>query len=194
MNFAPEKKVTIGQSAVVGIYLLSLVLFVLGSSYASVPLYQLFCQSTGFGGTVQVNHNYGATTQSILLSQEASTHPITINFNADSSNDLPWKCKPMVNHIQVLPGDTALTSFIAHNLSDHPITGVSIYHVTPAKVGIYFNKIQCFCFEEQRLKAHEHVELPILFFLDSEFSQDPMMQDITSITLSYTFFRSDSSF
>lgn len=91
--------------------------------------------------------------------------------------------------MKVYPGDTALTFYIAHNLSDEAITGVATYNVSPPKAGIYFNKIQCFCFEEQRLKGNEYVELPILFFIDSDFLIDPKMHDIDTITLSYTFFK-----
>jgi cytochrome c oxidase assembly protein subunit 11 len=98
-----------------------------------------------------------------------------------------------MNKIKVYPGDTALTFYIAKNTSDHAISGISTYHVTPAKVGIYFNKIQCFCFEEQRLKPNESIEMPVLFFLDADFKTDPKMQDVESITLSYTFYKSDFS-
>lgn len=93
-----------------------------------------------------------------------------------------------MNKMIVYPGDTALTFYIAHNKTNDPITGISTYHVTPTKAGIYFNKIQCFCFEEQRLKPHECIEMPILFYIDSDFTKDPKMKDIDTITLSYTFF------
>lgn len=83
--------------------------------------------------------------------------------------------------------------YIAQNFSDQAISGISTYHVTPQKVGIYFNKIQCFCFEEQRLKAHESIEVPVLFFIDPDLENDPKMRDVDTITLSYTFFRSAGS-
>lgn len=88
------------------------------------------------------------------------------------------------------PGDTALAFFSAHNHSPFPLSGIASYHVSPPKVGIYFNKIQCFCFEEQRLKAGETIEMPILFYLDPDFILDPNMKDVDSITLSYTFYPS----
>ena len=95
--------------------------------------------------------------------------------------------------MQVYPGDTALTFYTAKNNTPEPIYGISTYHVTPPKVGIYFNKVQCFCFEEQRLKGNQSVEMPILFFIDPAFTQDPKMKDVDSITLSYTFYRSFGS-
>lgn len=90
---------------------------------------------------------------------------------------------------QVLPGETALAFYDAENRTDEEIIGISSYNVTPAKAGIYFNKIQCFCFEEQRLKPKEHVEMPVFFFLDPEFANDPKMVDVDEITLSYTFYK-----
>lgn len=199
----------------VALYLISLVIFILGLSYASVPLYQLFCQATGFGGTIQTyestimmektnklkNTSLEQNIQEMAREEgtkeksniSSKLKPITIYFNADISEgeqEFPWKFKPTISQIQVYPGDTALTFFIANNTSSNAISGVSTYHVSPAKVGIYFNKIQCFCFEEQRLKPYESIEMPVLFFLDSDFIYDPKMQDVDSITLSYTFFPS----
>jgi len=81
-----------------------------------------------------------------------------------------------------------LTFYIAHNKTNNPLTGIATYHVTPPKVGIYLNKVQCFCFEEQRLKPHETIEMPILFFIDTDFFKDPKMRDVDTITLSYTFY------
>jgi hypothetical protein len=126
-----------------------------------------------------------------LASRGAQTppNPLTIHLSANTSNDLPWDLKPTLSKIKVYPGDTALTFYIAHNLSNQAQTGVATYNISPAKAGIYFNKIQCFCFEEQRLKGNESVELPILFFIDSDFLKDPKMKDIESINLSYTFFK-----
>ena len=91
--------------------------------------------------------------------------------------------------MRVYPGDTALTFYMAENKTDEPVSGISTYNVTPQKAGTYFNKIQCFCFEEQRLKPHESIEMPILFFIDSDFLEDPKMKDVSTITLSYTFYR-----
>jgi len=268
-------------------------MLILGLSYASVPLYQLFCQATGFGGTTQkdavlkdfeekkgnmlkslktkenitsskelfdtlqtqdINPPSLDTAKEWSSSEVRSLEPpllkslesgslknlekldtvqsldkyltkrkdswgeelkdlesvkkekkniddvlktkmsvnkfITINLNADVQDDLPWTFKPTMNQIKVYPGDTALTFFIAKNTSENAISGISSYNVSPAKVGIYFNKIQCFCFEEQRLKGNESMEMPVLFFVDKDFVDDPRMLDVESITLSYTFFKS----
>ena len=140
----------------------------------------------GTSGDVSQIHiaNLGQTSQSSLRQA-----PITIHLCADVPGNLPWELKPSVQKIKVYPGDTALTFYLAHNLSDEAVTGVATYGVSPAKAGAHFNKIQCFCLEEQRLKGHEYVELPILFFIDPEFSKDPKMKDIDCVTLSYTFYR-----
>lgn len=101
-----------------------------------------------------------------------------------------WVFKPTLQKIQVYPGDTALTFYIVKNNTPTAKSGIATYHVSPPKAGIYFNKIQCFCFEEQRLRANESIEMPILFFIDPDFEKDPKMQDVKSMTLSYTFFES----
>jgi cytochrome c oxidase assembly protein subunit 11 len=97
--------------------------------------------------------------------------------------------KPSIAKIKVYPGDTALTFYLAHNLSSETITGIATYNIMPAKAGVYFNKIQCFCFEEQRLGPHEEIDMPVFFFIDPEICNDPAMDNTTSITLSYTFFK-----
>ena len=157
---------------------MSLAIIMLGLSYAAVPLYQIFCQTIGIGAqkitTVGESENKGRS--------------IIVNFNADISDSLPWRFEPTIKKIKVYPGDPTLTFYIAHNNTDKAITGISTYQVNPPKVGIYFNKIQCFCFEEQRLKPQESIEMPILFFIDPEIYKDPKMFDVDNITLSYTFF------
>lgn len=115
--------------------------------------------------------------------------PLNIFLCAENSKDLPWNLKPCVPKITISPGDTSLIFHIAHNLGSEIITGVATYSITPSRAGIYFNKIQCFCFEEQRLKGYESVELPISFYIDKDFINDPKIQDIDNITLSYTFYR-----
>lgn len=190
----------------------------LGLAYIAVPLYQIFCQTYGFGGTVQKTsvdfHQLDAPTTSpsneVAFQDEAkrtetawlrekepngrksiqsAEKPLTIHFNANHCNDLPWELKPSISKMKVYPGDTALTFYTAENESEETLTGVATYNVTPPRAGIYFNKIQCFCFEEQRLKGKETTELPILFFIDSEFHQDPKMKGLDNVTLSYTFFK-----
>ena len=189
------------------IYLISVVILILGLCYASVPFYQLYCQTgrwaepspTGFGGNVQKNLPNATRPQADAGMQSEMGHfgatrkhqrGITIHFNADVCPSGNLTFKPTLQKIKVYPGDTALTFYMAQNQTDEPLAGISTYHVSPSKAGVYFNKIQCFCFEEQRLKPHESIEMPILFFIDPDFEKDPKMKDVETITLSYTFYRS----
>jgi cytochrome c oxidase assembly protein subunit 11 len=138
-------------------YLAAVALLTLGATYASVPLYQLFCQATGYGGTTQT-----ATEEKFkTVRPVAGAKPITVYFNAETSSTMPWTFIPQQRTIKVVPGETALAFYSAHNPTDHAVTGVSTYNVTPQRAGVYFNKIQCFCFEEQRLRAHEEVDMPV---------------------------------
>ncbi|XP_046660305.1 cytochrome c oxidase assembly protein COX11, mitochondrial isoform X3 [Homalodisca vitripennis] len=99
-----------------------------------------------------------------------------------------WNFKPQQHEIKVMPGETALAFYTARNPSDKPVIGISTYNVVPFDAGQYFNKIQCFCFEEQLLNPHEEVDMPVFFYIDSEFAEDPKMEFVNEITLSYTFF------
>ncbi|KAI9137397.1 cytochrome c oxidase assembly protein CtaG/Cox11-domain-containing protein, partial [Paraphysoderma sedebokerense] len=183
-------------------YMSAVLVFGLGLTYTAVPLYRMFCAATGFGGTPQT-----ATSQVSLLpsSASSSTHDssrfsssnmipmeshrrLRITFNADTSRSLPWSFSPTQRSVYVIPGETALAFYTAKNNSDKDVIGISTYNVTPGKAGMYFNKIQCFCFEEQKLKAGEEVDMPVFFFIDPEFAMDPAMDDVDTITLSYTFF------
>ncbi|GAB0497005.1 hypothetical protein MMPV_008328 [Pyropia vietnamensis] len=170
-----------------------------GLSYASVPLYRVFCQVTGFGGTTRGRVGAGgddADGDAFVTSTDATrpvagARPITIRFNADVSAGMPWRFTPATTAARVRPGETALAFYTAENLGDTPLTGIATYNVTPAKVGIYFNKVQCFCFDEQRLAGGEVVDMPVFFFLDPEFAADERMADVDEVTLSYTFFRAE---
>lgn len=117
--------------------------------------------------------------------------PIKIVFNADVSDTMPWKFYPTQPDILVVPGETALAFFTAKNKTDKAVIGVATYNVFPPKAGLYFNKIQCFCFDEQRLKPREEVDMPVFFFVDPEMLNDPSMENVHEITLSYTFFKTD---
>jgi cytochrome c oxidase assembly protein subunit 11 len=154
-----------------------------GISYAAVPLYQMFCQITGYGGTVQV----GTKKEPRMVPKKE----ITVRFNANVIDRLPWSFVPSQNEVEVVPGETVLAFYKAENKSETPIIGVATYNVTPMKAGAYFNKVQCFCFEEQRLEPHEVVDMPVFFFLDPEMLNDPQMRDVDELTLSYTFFPSN---
>ncbi len=148
-------------------------------AYASVPLYRLFCQVTGFGGTTQ---------QAATIPQRVLDRHITVRFNTDVSPELPWKFRPVQNKVDVRVGEQTLVHFTARNNGDNATTGVATFNVTPYKAGPYFNKIQCFCFDNQPLEAGETADLPVSFFVDPALADDPDLDDVNTITLSYTFF------
>jgi len=153
----------------------------LGLSFAAVPLYDAFCRITGYGGTTQVADK---------ASEEVVDRVVTVRFNADVQSKLGWRFRPEQRAIDVRVGENALAYYAAENVTDSPLVGQATYNVTPAKAGIYFNKIDCFCFEQQFLNPGERVDMPVSFFVDPEFAADPDMADVNTITLSYTFFNS----
>ncbi|RYG64290.1 cytochrome c oxidase assembly protein [archaeon] len=169
----------------VAYYLGAATVLVFGLSYAAVPLYKVFCQMTGFGGTTQVAEESSAK----KISPIENGRILKIYFTASVHDTMPWSFKPTQREVRVVPGETALAFYTVQNTSNHPITGVATYNVHPPKAGLYFNKIQCFCFEEQRLGAYEEVDMPVFFFIDPQFADDPAMDTVNSITLSYTFFK-----
>lgn len=164
----------------VAVVLASVVAGMVGLSFASVPLYRLFCQVTGYGGTTQVADAAPAA---------AAERMMEIRFNADTDPALPWRFQPAERAIEVRVGEEHLAFYEAENLSDRPITGTATFNVTPLKAGQYFSKIACFCFTEQRLEAGQRVDMPVSFFVDPAISEDPNLDDVRTITLSYTFFR-----
>eukprot|EP00731_Ephydatia_muelleri_P028640 Em0020g284a len=164
-------------------YVVALAVAVVGMSYAAVPLYRLFCQASGYGGTVKKGH--GGKVEHM---KPVTDRLLTIKFNADTSATMQWQFKPQQREIKVVPGETALAFYTAYNPTDSPVIGISTYNVIPFEAGQYFNKIQCFCFEEQRLNPKEQVDMPVFFYIDPEFSDDPLMAKVDTITLSYTFF------
>jgi len=166
-------------------YMGAIAVFVFGVSYASVPLYKAFCQMTGFGGTTQRAKESKATT----IKPVDGAKVIKIYFTANVHSEMPWKFIPTQRDVKVVPGETALAFYTVKNNSDSAITGVATYNVYPPKAGLYFNKIQCFCFEEQRLGAHEEIDMPVFFFIDPDIVKDPTMENVSNITLSYTFFK-----
>jgi cytochrome c oxidase assembly protein subunit 11 len=154
-----------------------------------VPLYDLFCRVTGFGGTTQV-----ATAEEAVSAEElarsAGARTISIRFDANVARDMPWQFGPQKVTETVQIGQRDLAFFEARNLSSVPVTGTATFNVEPEQAGIYFNKIQCFCFTEQTLQPGQHVTMPVLFFVDPKAIDDPAMKDVEQITLSYTFHRS----
>ena len=235
------------RSIKIASYAFAVVIGALGATYAAVPLYKIFCQATGFGGTTQrvtlsewaekqdrreesgdsrisqalwdklidmsnvpremlpkskgsFSHGRGAKTwtDEEAAAKLASLKPIkdngrliTVRFDSTIGDVMPWSFIPAQLDVKVVPGETALSFFTATNHSDKAITGVATYNVHPPRAGLYFNKIQCFCFEEQRLLPGETVDMPVFFFIDPEYADDPQLRRVNNITLSYTFFQTD---
>lgn len=191
---SPEREAVIRErNKSFAAWMIAIALGTMGLSYASVPLYRVFCQVTGFGGTVRRSDGDEGDefATSIEEANIVEDRPITIRFNADVSARMPWRFTTSQSEVVVLPGETALAFYVAKNNSTEPITGIAAYNVAPAKAGIYFNKVQCFCFDEQRLKPGEALDMPIFFFIDPAFAQDEDMADVKDIMLSYTFFRAE---
>ncbi len=155
-----------------------------GASYAAVPLYRLFCQVTGFGGTTQ---------RADAAPEKASDKTIIVRFDANTSPALGWSFHATQVAMTVKVGEQNMAYYRATNTSDRPLTGTAVFNVTPPQAGIYFNKIQCFCFTEQTLKPGESVEMPVDFFVDPDLLEDPDAANIKEITLSYTFYPVDKA-
>ncbi|KAF8111533.1 hypothetical protein N665_0074s0063 [Sinapis alba] len=170
-------------------YLTAVVFGMVGLTYAAVPLYRTFCQATGYGGTVQRKETVEEKIARHSESGTVTEREIVVQFNADVADGMQWKFTPTQREVRVKPGESALAFYTAENKSSAPITGVSTYNVTPMKAGVYFNKIQCFCFEEQRLLPGEQIDMPVFFYIDPEFETDPRMDGINNLILSYTFFK-----
>ncbi len=156
-----------------------------GLGYASVPLYRVFCQVTGFGGTTQ---KADAAPGAVLSGKRVS-----VRFDANHAPALPWKFVPEKANEPVILGEREIAFFSAKNLSDKPITGRATFNVTPTQAGKYFNKIQCFCFTEQTLAPGKQVRMPVIFYVDPRIADDPDAKDIAEITLSYTFYPVDEA-
>jgi cytochrome c oxidase assembly protein subunit 11 len=151
----------------------------LGMAFAAVPLYTLFCQTTGFGGTTQRAEQAPAT---------ASDTIISVRFDANTATDLGWAFHPSATTMSVRVGEPTLATYVAVNNTQADSTGTAVFNVTPPEAGIYFNKIECFCFTEQALKPGQRVEMPVQFFIDPAMLDDLDAKSIREITLSYTFY------
>jgi cytochrome c oxidase assembly protein subunit 11 len=160
-----------------------LVLAMVGLAYASVPLYRLFCQATGFDGT---------TMRAAAAPGPVAGKEVAVRFDANVSLTLPWRFAPEKAREIVTIGEREMAFFTAKNLSARPITGTATFNVSPPQAGKYFSKIQCFCFTEQTLKPGEEVRMPVVFFVDPKMLDDPDTKPISEITLSYTFYPVDS--
>jgi len=158
----------------------ALVFMMLGIAYASVPLYRMFCQKTGYGGTPKI----GGNSSDAILDRS-----ITVQFTSNIHRSLPWQFKPLQHSISVKLGENGMAYYWAENLSNEPIIGMATYNVSPDKAAPYFHKVACFCFEKQKLNPKQGMNMPVLFFIDPAFADDPQLKDLKTITLSYTFFR-----
>ncbi len=150
-----------------------------GMAYAAVPLYDMFCRATGFGGTTQV---------ATVAPGRVLERKVTVRFDASRDGNLPWKFEPLQREVKVRLGEEMLVFYRATNVSQRPIVGTATYNVTPDIAGAWFNKIQCFCFTEQLLMPGESVEMPVTFFVDPDMAKDRKYDGVRTITLSYTFF------
>lgn len=151
----------------------------IGMAYAAVPLYAMFCQMTGYGGTTQRVEQY---------SDRVLDRKITVRFDANISSGLPWNFQPVQREMTMKIGETAQAHYTATNVFDTPSAGRATFNVTPEMAGAYFNKVECFCFTDTTLKPGETLDMPVVFFVDPDIADVPELKNITTITLSYTFF------
>lgn len=163
--------------------LFTVVAGMVGLSFASVPLYRMFCQITGYAGTPK--------TENVAASSRVLDQTVTVQFDANVNGDLPWRFKPAQRGIEVRLGEEMLTHYTAANLSDRAVVGTATFNVAPDAAAQYFSKLECFCFTEQRLEPGQEVSMPVLFYVDPAMADDLDARDIRKITLSYTFYRTD---
>lgn len=153
-------------------------------SFAAVPLYQTFCRVTGWGGTTQVAESQA---------DRVLDRRITVRFDASRASGMPWDFRPVQVKQTLRIGETGLAYYEATNLSDEPVIGSAAFNVQPAKAGLYFMKVDCFCFEEQLLQPGETMLMPVTYFVDPELADHPNLDDVREITLSYTFYRNEDA-
>ncbi len=175
-NSARNKRFLIGFSA--------FALLMVGAGYASVPLYNIFCKVTGYGGTTQTA-DAGAN--------EVLDRMMTIRFDATIARGLDWEFRPLQLEQKLRVGENGLARYRAVNRSDKPITGMASYNITPQKAGAYFVKMECFCFTEQTLQPGESVDMPVIYYIAPEIAEEARLNDIKTITLSYTFFEKEGA-
>ena len=168
------------------LYALGMALAMLGLGYAAVPLYDMFCRVTGFGGTTQrASEAQAAAAERIAAGSGART--FSMRFDSSIARGLPWEFRPVQVTDTVVIGQRDMAIFTARNNSDRPITGSATFNVEPEQAGRYFNKIQCFCFTRQTLQPGQEVRMPVIYFVDPAALEDPNMEGVEQITLSYTF-------
>ena len=174
---APDR--TRRSNRVVAAVCLSFFAAMLGMAYAAVPLYDLFCRVTGYGGTTQRVTQY---------SQTVLDRPITVRFDANVAGGLPWDFRPVARDVTMRIGETTQVSYEARNVFSRPTSGRASFNVTPQLAGAYFMKVECFCFTDTELAPGETMDMPVVFYVDPAIVDDRNLDDVTTITLSYTFF------
>lgn len=167
-------------------YAASVGIITLTLGFAAVPLYRAICQRTGWGG-IPITDSKRFTADKVIPVDTSKR--IRVLFTCQTSGIMPWKFTPQQREVFVVPGETALAFYKAKNTADEDIIGMATYSVIPEAAAKYFNKIQCFCFEEQRLSAGEEVDMPVFFFIDPDFAKDPQMRNVDDIVLNYAFFK-----
>lgn len=172
----------------VGLMAFAGALAMLGLGYAAVPLYRIFCQVTGFGGTTMIASEADAARAASL----ATGKTMSVRFDGTTASDMPWTFQPSQVTDTVTIGQRDIATYVARNLSGQPITGTATFNVEPEQAGKYFNKIQCFCFTEQTLQPGQEVTMPVLYYVDPAMLEDPNMKGVEQITLSYTFHRTSA--
>jgi len=166
-----NRRVVLGATA--------MILGMAGLTAASVPLYDLFCRATGFGGTTQ---------RALMAPGEVPGEPVRVYFDAAVAPGMPWRFQPAQRMVEVLPGEEHLAFYSAESTASEPVVGTASFNVTPHKVGGYFVKLHCFCFESQTLAPGQRIEMPVSFYVDPALLADPATREVRQITLSYTFF------
>jgi cytochrome c oxidase assembly protein subunit 11 len=185
-QLTPDTPEDIGRrNARVGMMAFAGALFMLGLGYAAVPLYEMFCRVTGFGGTTMT----ATESDAARAAANATGQKISIRFDASAASDMPWTFRPSQATDTITIGERDIATYVARNESSLPITGMATFNVTPEQAGKYFNKVQCFCFTEQTLMPGQEVTMPVLYFVDPAMLDDPNMKGVEQITLSYTFHR-----
>ena len=169
------------RNAVIGWAVAAVAIGMVGMAFAAIPLYRLFCAATGYGGTPSIG---------LANAPGVSGQSIRVRFNADTNSGLPWTFAPDQREVSLQLGEEQVAFYHAANQSSQPVAGMALYNVTPEKVGKYFHKTACFCFNQQTLSPHQSMEFPVSFWVDPVIRTDPNTADVKVITLSYTFFRS----
>ncbi|MDJ0614258.1 MAG: cytochrome c oxidase assembly protein [Rhizobiaceae bacterium] len=180
----PDSKLSRSNTSVVSMCV-GMVLGMGGLAYASVPLYELFCQVTGYGGTTQ----RAELTDAINVIDRK----INVRFDANTASNLDWKFAPEQRQVSLKMGETMVVNYVAENLSDEPIVGMASFNVTPQATGVFFNKVECFCFTDTYIQPGGKLEMPVVFYVDPDMDKEETMKGLSTITLSYTFYESDTT-